>query len=104
MAAEEAPCAICGSFTKYKCTLCNEAICNRQECSVPELNDNVDGWRAGKSVAYRRDCDIRPGYLNTVDGSQEDGQEVEHPTRSFHSRVDRKIIESWELPGKPTLA
>ena len=68
-------------YTKYKCIICNEALCNRQECSVPELNDDVDDWIAGKSVAYCRDCDVRPGYLNTVDESQEDGQEVEDPTR-----------------------
>ena len=44
---------MCYSFfmdTKYKCLRCELTICNK--CSVFEENEDVEGWTAGKSVAY----------------------------------------------------
>ena len=36
--------------SKYKCFRCELPICNK--CSVFEGNEDVEGWTAGKSLAY----------------------------------------------------
>ena len=51
--------------TKYKCLRCELPICNK--CSVFELNENVEGYTAGKNVAYCEACDRG---LVTVDFSR----------------------------------
>ena len=70
MASRETACSLRGSATKYSCIHCNEPICNRTECSVPEMNDEIEGWVVNKSVAYCRDCSFRPGE-KTVTGDDE---------------------------------
>ena len=47
-------CFTCEQTTKYKCIACSAPVCNR--CSEPELDEEVDGWRAGKSVGYCNEC------------------------------------------------
>ena len=48
-------CCSCFMDTKYKCLRCKIPICN--QCSVFEENEDVEGWRAGRSVAYCEACD-----------------------------------------------
>ena len=48
-------CFSCFMNTKYKCLRCELPICNK--CSVFEENEDVEGWTAGKSVAYCEVCD-----------------------------------------------
>ena len=45
----------CFMNTKYKCLRCELPICNK--CSVFEENKDVEGWTAGKSIAYCKACD-----------------------------------------------
>ena len=49
-------CCSCFMNTKYECLKCKIPICN--QCSVFEENEEVDGWKAGSSVAYCEPCDI----------------------------------------------
>ena len=49
-------CCSCFMNTKYECLKCKIPICN--QCSVFEQNEEVDGWKAGSSVAYCEPCDI----------------------------------------------
>ena len=49
-------CCSCFMITKYECLKCKIPICN--QCSVFEQNEEVDGWKAGSSVAYCEPCDI----------------------------------------------
>ena len=48
-------CCSCFMDTKYKRLRCKIPICN--QCSVFEENEDVEGWRAGRSVAYCEACD-----------------------------------------------
>ena len=48
-------CSSCFMDTKYECLRCKIPICN--QCSVFEENKDVEGWRAGRSVAYCKACD-----------------------------------------------
>ena len=48
-------CCSCFMDTKYKCLRCKIPICN--QCSVFEENEDVEGWIAGRSVAYCEACD-----------------------------------------------
>ena len=48
-------CCSCLMDTKYKCLRCKIVICN--QCSVFEENEDVEGWRAGRNVAYCEACD-----------------------------------------------
>ncbi|CAH3171143.1 unnamed protein product [Porites lobata] len=48
-------CCSCFMDTKYKCLRCKIPISN--QCSVFEENEDVEGWRAGRSVAYCEACD-----------------------------------------------
>ena len=48
-------CCSCFMDRKYKCLRCEIPICN--QCSVFEENEDVEGWRAGRSVAYCEACD-----------------------------------------------
>ena len=48
-------CCPCFMNTKYKCLRCELPICNK--CSVFEENEDVEGWTAGKNVAYCEACD-----------------------------------------------
>ena len=41
--------------TKYECLRCKIPICN--QCSFFRENEDVEGWRAGRSVAYCEACD-----------------------------------------------
>ena len=43
-------CCSCFMDMKYECLRCNIPICNK--CSVFEENEDVEEWRAGRSVAY----------------------------------------------------
>ena len=43
-------CCSCFMDTKYECLRCKIPICNK--CSVFKENEDVEGWRAGRSVAY----------------------------------------------------
>ena len=49
-------CCSCFMNTKYECLKCKIPICN--QCSVFEENEEVDGWKAGSSVAFCEPCDI----------------------------------------------
>ena len=49
-------CYSCFVDTKYKSLRCElPSICNK--CSLFEENEDVEGWTAGKSVAYCEACD-----------------------------------------------
>ena len=50
-------CCSCSCFMdkKYECLRFKIPICN--QCSVFEENEDVEGWRAGRSVAYCKACD-----------------------------------------------
>ena len=48
-------CYSCFVDTKYKRLRYELPICNK--CSVFEENEDVEGWTAGKSLAYREACD-----------------------------------------------
>ena len=48
MASEQQPCFVCASVTKYSCILCGVPICNRPDYSVPEIDDDMDGWMASR--------------------------------------------------------
>ena len=48
-------CCSCFMDTKYECLRCKIPICN--QCSVFEENEDVEEWRAGRSVAYCKACD-----------------------------------------------
>ena len=47
--AGEQSCSECGSVTKYRCitVICLFAI-NRPMCSMPEKNEDIEGWVHGK--------------------------------------------------------
>ena len=51
---EDDSCMSCLGTTKYCCLLCKYPLCNK--CSVPEVNEETPGWKAGKSVAYCEPC------------------------------------------------
>ena len=48
-------CCSCFMDTKYECLRCKIPICN--QCLVFKENKDVEGWRAGRSVAYCKACD-----------------------------------------------
>ena len=50
-------CCSCFMNTKYECLKCKIPICN--QCSVFEESEEVDGWKAGSSVAYSKHPHIR---------------------------------------------
>lgn len=52
----ERACTGCKNQTKYHCITCEKPICNREECCVPENNENSVGWIAQRSVAYCKQC------------------------------------------------
>lgn len=83
MASEQQHCFSCGSATKYRCITCAGPVCNRSECSVPEENDEIDGWVANKSVAYCRDCNFQPGNFSdkTIFEHDEVEDEGDEPTK-----------------------
>ena len=43
-------CMSCLNTTEYRCLRCSEPLCNK--CSLPEENDDIPGWKAGKFVSY----------------------------------------------------
>ena len=51
---DEDSCMSCLNTTKYRCLRCKFPLCNK--CSLPEENDNIPGWKAGKFVAYCVPC------------------------------------------------
>ena len=48
-------CCSCFMDTKYECLRCKIPICN--QCLVFDENEDVEGWRAGRSVGYCEACD-----------------------------------------------
>ena len=92
MAAEQQPCCVCGLITKYSCILCVRRICNRPECSVPEQNDDIDGWVANKSVAYCRDCNFQPG--ETVEQVEDEGDDF---TKAKKNMGRKSLLPSEHL-------
>ena len=51
---DEDSCMSCLDTTKYRCLRCKFPLCNK--CSLPEENDEIPGWKAGKFVAYCVPC------------------------------------------------
>ena len=49
-------CISCGATTKYSCIKCDDSVCLRSECSIPEVNENTIGWEEFRSVAYCFSC------------------------------------------------
>lgn len=51
-----AACSSCRNQTKYVCIACDTPICNREDCSIPESNEESVGWIPQRSVAYCKLC------------------------------------------------
>ena len=51
---DEDSCMSCLDSTKYRCLRCKFPLCNKW--SLPEENDEIPGWKAGKFVAYCAPC------------------------------------------------
>ena len=80
--------------TKYRCITCNVPACNM--CTSFEKDEEVDGWRAGKSVGYCRDCLNFPintknthYKLNLNHNDIEEDGELEGGTYSSSTRSER---------------
>ena len=56
-------CCSCFMDTKYECLRCKIPICN--QCLVFEENEDVEGWRAGRSVAYCKACDREESHAGS---------------------------------------
>lgn len=54
--AGERDCSVCFRKTKYSCLKCDLPTCNL--CGVEELNEEIEGWTAGKKVGYCPDCKV----------------------------------------------
>ena len=52
----ERACTGCKNQTKYHCITCEKPMCNREECCVPENNENGIGWIAQRSAAHCEQC------------------------------------------------
>ena len=97
MASGQQHCFVCGLETKYTCILCAVIVCNRPDCSVPEENDERDGWIANKSVAYCLDCNFRPGETTkSVEDEDETGEEVEHDSKGEKKNAGRRSLWTSE--------
>ena len=71
---EPALCIVCFTPTKYSCIGCPNIICAR--CSCFESDEETEGWIAGKSVGYYRNC-----YEERVDVDPPDYRDI---TSAFH--------------------
>ena len=47
-------CSVCFRNTKYICIICGFPICSI--CCAPEIDENVRGWKPGRSVGYCENC------------------------------------------------
>ena len=55
---DEDSCMSCLDTRKYRCLCCKFSLCNK--CSLPEENDEIPGWKAGKFIGYCVPCSKEP--------------------------------------------
>ena len=51
---DDESCMSCLHTTKYCCMRCKFPLCNK--CAIPEVNEDIPGWKAGKFVGYCLPC------------------------------------------------
>ena len=66
-------CSVCFQETKYSClksVKCDLPICNL--CGIKELNEEIEGRKAGKKVGYCPDCKVIGKHKGGVNGKKLD--------------------------------
>ena len=93
MASKDEFCKFCGLATKYRCIECKDVVCNRSECSVPELDEETDGWIEQARVSYCNDCFLtqkQPPIKLIDDDEDEDEVENEDDVLQHQPTLKRK--------------
>ena len=65
-------CSSCFKTTKYTCLTCKEYFCT--VCCVFENDENVLGWKQGRSVAYYELCFHEKLEKEMISGDQTNDQ------------------------------
>ena len=83
----EDDCISCFRETKYICILCLLPVCNI--CSVAELDDEIEGWVAGRRVGYCSDCNK---YNSKSNKAVPDKQSVIQSNFNLKATVNSRYI------------
>ena len=64
----EGKCSSCAMETKYICLKCKQHCC--AVCSEMEIDEEIPGWKAGKSVGYCEACTLKMLDEESVESDQ----------------------------------